>query len=104
MADVDLLRCHEPILRFTSGELFLPMAAADYVASCDLLSGPSIREATVVAPAGTLTLDRLGSIGDAPPGHLQFLRFVPEPMSAVVLARWRNRRQDRKSTRLNSTH
>ncbi|HEY3071247.1 MAG TPA: hypothetical protein VGJ46_00385 [Candidatus Limnocylindrales bacterium] len=91
MADVDLLRCHEPILRFTSGELFLPMAAADYVAACDLLSGPSIREATVVAPAGTLTLDRLGSIGDAPPGHLQFLRFVPEPMSAVELARWRNR-------------
>jgi hypothetical protein len=90
-ADLELLRRHEPILRFTNGELFLPMAAGDYVAACDLLSGPSIREATVVAPAGTLTLERLGAVGDPPLGHLQFLRFVPQPMSAVELARWRSR-------------
>jgi hypothetical protein len=90
-ADLQLLRRHEPILRFTRGELFLPMPAEGYVAACDLLSGPSIREANVVASAGTVTLERLGSIGDPPPGHLQFLRFVPRPMNAVELARWRNR-------------
>ena len=90
-ADLELLRRHEPILRFTQGELFLPMPTQGYVESCDLLSGPTIREATVVAPAGTLTLDKLGAIGDPPPGHLQYLRFVPEPMNAVELARWRNR-------------
>jgi hypothetical protein len=95
-ADLELLRRHEPILRFTKGELFLPMPTDGYVASCDLLSGPSIREATIVAPSGSLTLDGLGAVGDPPPGHLQFLRFVSRPMNAVELARWRNR-PDRES-------
>jgi hypothetical protein len=90
-SDLELLRRHEPILRFTRGELFLPMPTDGYVGACDLLSGPNIREATIVAPAGSLTLDGLGAIGDPPPGHLQFLRFVPQPMNAVELARWRNR-------------
>ena len=67
------------------------MPTDGYVGACDLLSGPTIREATIVAPAGSLTLDGLGAIGDPPPGHLQFLRFVPKPMNAVELARWRNR-------------
>ena len=39
-ADLELLRRHEPILRFTRGELFLPMPTDGYVAACDLLSGP----------------------------------------------------------------
>ena len=90
-ADLELLRRHEPILRFTQGELFLPMPTAGYVGACDLLQGPSIREATVVAPAGSLTLESLGEVGDPPPGHLQFLRFVPKPMNAVELRRWRSR-------------
>ncbi|MFL5775963.1 MAG: hypothetical protein ACJ76W_06785 [Chloroflexota bacterium] len=90
--DLELLRRHEPILRFTQGELFLPMPTEGYVGSCDLLSGPTIREAQIVAPAGSLTLEGLGAVGDPPPGHLQFLRFVPRAMNAVELARWRNRR------------
>jgi hypothetical protein len=90
-ADLELLRRHEPVLRFTRGELFLPMPTEGYVRSCDLLQGPSIREAAVIAAAGTLTLDALGAVGDPPPGHLQFLRFVPQPMNAIELARWRNR-------------
>ena len=90
-ADLELLRRYEPILRFTRGELFLPMPTDGYVGACDLLQGPTIREATILAPAGSLTLDALGAVGDPPPGHLQFLRFVPEPMNAVELARWRNR-------------
>ena len=90
-SDLELLRRHEPILRFTRGELFLPMPTQGYVEACDLLSGPTIREATVVAPAGSLTLDSLGAIGDPPPGHSQYLRFVPAPMSAVELSRWRGR-------------
>ena len=38
-SDLDLLRRHEPILRFTDGELFFPMAAGSYVGACDLLTG-----------------------------------------------------------------
>jgi hypothetical protein len=90
-ADLDLLRQYEPILRFTKGELFLPMPTSGYVGACDLLQGPTIREATIVAPAGSLTLESLGAVGDPPPGHLQFLRFVPKPMNAVELRRWRGR-------------
>jgi len=90
-ADLELLRRHEPLLRFTHGELFYPMAAEAYVSSCDLLQGTTLRDASVVIPAGTLDLDRLAAAGDAPPGHSQFLRFVPKPLGSLELARWRNR-------------
>jgi hypothetical protein len=89
--DLELLRRHEPLLRFTHGELFYPMAAEAYVSSCDLLQGTTLRDASVVIPAGTLDLDRLAAAGDAPPGHSQFLRFVPKPLGSLELARWRNR-------------
>jgi len=89
--DLELLRRHEPLLRFTHGELFFPMAADSYVSNCDLLEGVTLRDASVVIPAGTLDLDRLATAGDAPPGHSQFLRFVPKPLGQIELARWRNR-------------
>ena len=89
--DLDLLRRHEPLLRFTYGELFFPMAASSYVEHCDLLQGPTPRESVVVIPAGTLDLDRLAAVGSPPPGEGQFLRFVPKPMGSLDLARWRNR-------------
>ena len=50
--DFELLRRLEPILRFTDGELFFPMATSSYVEQCDLLAGPNLREARVVVPAG----------------------------------------------------
>ena len=89
--DLELLRRHEPLLRFTHGELFFPMSASAYVSHCDMLEGPTLREAKVVIPAGTLDLERLAAAGDAPPGQAQFLRFVPKPLGSLELARWRNR-------------
>lgn len=67
------------------------MATGPFVEACDLLEGPTLREARIAIPSGTLDLDRLGAVDDPPPGHSQYLRFVPKPMSAVELARWRNR-------------
>ena len=90
-SDLDLLRRHEPILRFTDGELFFPMAAGSYVEACDLLTGPNLREARVTIPAGELDLERLAAVGDPLPGEAQFLRFVAEPMSALELRRWQSR-------------
>ena len=90
-SDLDLLRRHEPILRFTDGELFFPMAAGSYVEACDLLTGPSLREARVAIPAGELNLERLAAVGDPPLGEAQFLRFVPKPLSALELRRWQSR-------------
>jgi hypothetical protein len=89
--DLDLLRRHEPILRFTDGELFFPMAAGSYVEACDLLTGPNLREARVAIPAGELDLERLAAVGDPMPGEAQFLRFVAKPMSALELRRWQGR-------------
>ena len=34
--DLRLLRCYEPVLRFTKGELFLPMPVEDYLEQCSL--------------------------------------------------------------------
>ena len=90
-ADLALLRRFEPILRFTNGELFFPMATGPFVEACDLLEGPTLREAKIVVPSGALDLDRLGAVDDPPLGHSQYLRFVPKPMNAVELNRWRGR-------------
>lgn len=93
LSDVDLalLRRFEPILTFTQGELFFPMATGPFVEACDLLEGPTLREARIAVPSAQLDLDRLGAVDDPPPGHSQYLRFVPRPMNAVELTRWRNR-------------
>jgi hypothetical protein len=89
--DLELLQRHEPLLRFTHAELFFPMAAGAYVERCELLQGPTLREAVVAIPDGSLDLERLAAAGDPPPGEAQFLRFVPKPFDAIELARWRNR-------------
>ena len=67
------------------------MATGPFVEACDLLEGPTLREARVAIPSEQLDLDRLGAVDDPPPGHSQYLRFVPKPMNAVELTRWRNR-------------
>jgi hypothetical protein len=89
--DERLLRRFEPILKFTAGELFLPMPAESYIPGCDLLSGPSAREREVIVPAGELSAARLAEVGDGPSGHARFLRFVQQPMSPLELARFRQR-------------
>ena len=89
--DLELLQRHEPRLNFTYGELFFPMSAASYVESADLLEGPTLRDAKVAIPAGSLTLESLAAAGDPPPGQAQFLRFTPRPLQSIELRRWRNR-------------
>jgi len=88
--DLALLRAHEPVLRYTHGELFFPTAVEGYLAGCDLLEGPSQRELSVVLPVGEVTTERLGSVV-ASPGTSLFLRFVQEPLSGMELARWQTR-------------
>ena len=96
--DLELLQRHEPRLNFTYGEMFFPMSAQSYVGSADLLEGPTLRDAKVAIPAGSLTLESLAAAGDPPPGQAQFLRFTPRPLQSIELRRWRNR-PDRRSSR-----
>jgi hypothetical protein len=89
--DDALLRRFEPILRFTHGEQFFPIPATAYIAACDLLSGATPSTAEVIVPRGELDADRLAAVGDTPAGEVRFLRFVPEPLSPLELARFMNR-------------
>jgi hypothetical protein len=93
MTDDELLRAHEPILRLTHGELFLPGDATRYIAECDLWMGSSQRESHLVVEHGSLTPERLASM-EPDPGQKFSLRLVQRPLSGVEMARWW-RRADR---------
>lgn len=84
-ADLELLRRHEPILRYTRGESFLPMDVRAYVANASLDVRLADGSVTEVVPAGELTIDRLGSPPSGVIPGRQFLRVARE-RSAVELA------------------
>jgi hypothetical protein len=88
--DLELLRAHEPIVRYNHGELFFPIDVDGYLAECDLLVGTSERDRRVIVPVGELTPDRLAAM-TARPGETLYLRLVQQPLSPIDLARWRSR-------------
>jgi hypothetical protein len=93
--DRALLRAHEPVVRFTAGELFLPTAAGPYVERCGLWAGPADGRGPpelLVAPGG-LTVDRLAELGRRHRDRSLQLRFVAEPPDRAALRAWR--REDR---------
>lgn len=93
MSDLELLRRHEPLVRFTAGELFFPCAVDGYVKACSLwLRDPRGRSRCVVARGG-LDLDRLAAEGDVADGEALSLRFVDRPLSALEYQQWRLRPQ-----------
>jgi hypothetical protein len=93
-ADVRLLRAYEPILRFTKGELFFPMAVAPYVAYCALWAGEADRDATCIVPAGAMSLGRLAEEGRAHQDRPLSLRFVRAPLRRAEYRRWRHAPRD----------
>ena len=91
--DLRLLRRYEPVLRFTEGELFLPMPVEDYLASCSLWRSGSKRGRgrpgageRLCAP-GELTPSRLAQVSEPGPGLA--LRFVERPLGRRELRTWR---------------
>jgi hypothetical protein len=89
--DLRLLRAFEPIVRFTKGELFKPMAVEPYVASCSLWRD----EASCIVPAGELTLARLCEESRAHQDASLSLRYVQEPLGRAEHRRWRRTPRDR---------
>lgn len=85
-ADLALLRRYEPIIRYTHGEYFFPMAARDYVAACDLWAVDDTGQRSLVVPAGDLTIDDLATWASRVPHRSMFLRFVQHPANGVELA------------------
>ena len=94
--DLRLLRAYEPVLRFTRGELFLPMPVENYLAQCSLWRsagpGPALGggrgAAERVCAPGELTPARLARIG-APSGPDLSLRFVERSLSRRESRVWR---------------
>ena len=92
--DYRLLRQYDPILRFTKGELFLPMAVERYLANCSLWRspGPGRRrrgsESERVCAPGDLTVKRLAELGARSAPGLS-LRFAERSLSRKELRAWR---------------
>jgi hypothetical protein len=100
-SDLELLRTYEPIVRYTSGEQFFPMAVEPYVRSCSLwLYHPDDRDEEVI-PEGELTVEKLVEPRGAAFGSLFYLRFIGrlglgESTKALADARRLERGQERK--------
>lgn len=91
--DLALLRRHEPVVRYTAGELFAPIAVGPYVARCSLRAGGRSRTAEPLVPEGRLTLERLGEVGRRYRDRPLHLQFVQRPLPRPELRQWW--RQDR---------
>ncbi len=79
-SDLELLRCFEPVIRFTQGEGFYPTGVEPYVRRCSLwIHHPDGSEEPLV-PEGQLTMRGLVEQRPSPFGAIHFLRFVP-PLS-----------------------
>lgn len=98
-ADLSLLRRYEPVLRFTGGELFLPMPVEAYLEECSLWqsvergrgAGRAASSERLYAP-GELTTDRLAAVGAGVAAHGLWLRFVQSPLARREYRAWRRER------------
>ena len=97
-SDFEVVRAFEPIVRYTKGEAFYPMAVEPYLRDSSLwLYVPDGADEEAV-PEGELTLDALVEPRDAAFGSLFYLRFVhpldlQESTSALAKARQLARQQ-----------
>lgn len=95
-ADMSLLRRYEPVLRFTRGELFLPMPVEAYLEACSLWRSAERGRASrrpasserLCAP-GELTAAALARAGAAAPAGALWLRFVQSQLSRREYRAWR---------------
>lgn len=93
--DLRLLRRYEPVLRFTQGELFLPMPVEAYLEDCELWRSPEQRRRAGrrngerLNACGELTVARLAQAGTVIPARRLWLRFVQRPLSRKEYRAWR---------------
>ena len=88
--DLELLRRYEPVVRYTQGELFLPMGADEYLAHAALHRTRRDRKGEeVLAEAGTITPDRLAELGREHDQDSLYLQYVEKPLSRKDFRSWR---------------
>jgi hypothetical protein len=92
--DLWLLQRYEPVLRFTRGELFLPMAVERYLEHCSLWRSAAPGRAAgrrapeLISVPGELTSARLAQVGASCAEGL-WLRFVERSLGRRELRAWR---------------
>ncbi len=89
-SDIELLRRFEPMIRFTRGERFFPIAAERYVNQCSLWVQRPGEEPERLIPEGELTLQKLAEPRAGGFDSVHFLQFI-EPLNAAELAAYRIR-------------
>jgi hypothetical protein len=94
--DLRWLRRYEPVLRFTRGELFLPMPVEDYLEKCSLWrsAGPGRGlgrrgAAERLCAPGELTAARLAEVSASSPEQDLSLRFVQRSLGRSEFRAWR---------------
>ena len=81
----------EPVMRYTQGELFLPMPVERYVEAAALYRRmPQQKEPELIAPAAKINLATLVSYASHSGTDLE-LHFVDKPLSRRAYRRWRHR-------------
>lgn len=83
--DRALLQRFEPVIRFTAGEQFFPMAVEAYVRASSLWMQKPDSDPIRLVPEGHLTLEKLAEPRAHGFGAVYFLRFI-EPINIAELA------------------
>ena len=91
MSDIALLRQFEPIIYYTSGEMFFPRAVDGYVRHSSLWEVDDRGRVRELVAEGALNLEVLAGYDQVPAGHVLYLRFVPEPLQPLEYQQWLNR-------------
>ena len=91
MNDLELLRRYEPVLYYTTGEMFYPRAVTEYVRHSSLWEVDARGKAQELVADGSLTVESLAEYDEIPAGHTLFLRFVPEPLRPLEFQQWLSR-------------
>ncbi|MFN2138872.1 MAG: hypothetical protein ACK2U5_00210 [Candidatus Promineifilaceae bacterium] len=91
MSDLDLLRRFEPVIRYTSGEMFFPCSVDAYLARCSLWRRDEDGVEMLLVPRGGLDPESLVAFDYQLPGSELSLRFVDAPLDPIAYQRWLNR-------------
>lgn len=83
-ADRALLRRFEPIVRYTHGENFFPMAIEPYVSECSLWVLRPGEDPECLVPEGELTLEKLAEPRAEGFQSILYLQFIEEPNLAEI--------------------
>src|SRR5215211_3557770 len=86
-----LLRAYEPVLRFTAGELFLPIAVEPYVRLASLWRLQPAGGMSELVAVGALDIERLCEEARAHRDVELSMRFVAAPLDRKATREWRDR-------------